>query len=45
LTARISTVERDVAPLSLRIAELKVAFAAMQSRLDTMDRRIGRVER
>src|SRR5713226_6357396 len=42
LTTRIGALERDVASLSLRIAELKVDFSAIQSRLDTMDRRIER---
>jgi hypothetical protein len=41
LTTRIGSLERAVASLSLRIAELKVDLSAIQSRLDTMDRRMG----
>jgi hypothetical protein len=44
MTTRIGT-QRDVASLSLRITELKVDSAAMQNRLDTVDRRIARPER
>jgi hypothetical protein len=45
LTTRFSTLEQDLAALSLRIAELKVDFTSMHSRLDTTDWRITRVER
>jgi hypothetical protein len=45
LTTNIGSPERHVALSTLRIASLKVDFSAMQSRLDTTDRRIARIER
>jgi septal ring factor EnvC (AmiA/AmiB activator) len=42
---RLGVLEREVASLSLRIAEIRVDFAGLSVRLDNLDRRVGRIER
>lgn len=45
IITRIGALEREVAALSLRIAEIRVDFAGLSLRLDNLDRRVGRIER
>ncbi len=45
IISRIGALEREVASLSLRIAEIRVDFAGLSVRLDNLDRRVGRIER
>jgi uncharacterized protein (UPF0335 family) len=42
---RIGALEREVAALSLRIAEIRGDFAGLWLRLDNLDRRVGRIAR
>lgn len=44
IITRIGALEREVAALSLRIAEIRVDFAGLSVRLDNLDRRVGRIE-
>jgi septal ring factor EnvC (AmiA/AmiB activator) len=41
---RLGALEREVASLNLRIAEIKADFANLSVRLDNLDRRVGRIE-
>jgi hypothetical protein len=42
---RLGALERGVAALSLRIAEIRVDFAGLSVRIDNLDRRVRRIER
>jgi septal ring factor EnvC (AmiA/AmiB activator) len=44
IIGRIGALEREVASLHLRIAEIKVDFASLSARLDNLDRRVARIE-
>ena len=44
IITRIGALEREVAALSLPIAEIRVDFAGLSVRLDNLDRRVGRIE-
>jgi septal ring factor EnvC (AmiA/AmiB activator) len=45
IISRLGALEREVASLSLRIAEIRVDCAGLSVRLDNLDRRVGRIER
>jgi polyhydroxyalkanoate synthesis regulator phasin len=44
IITRIGALEREVAALSLRVAEIRVDFAGLSVRIDNLDRRVGRIE-
>ncbi len=44
IITQIGALEREVAALGLRIAEIRVDFAGLSVRLDNLDRRVGRTE-
>lgn len=44
IIGRIGALEREVATLTLRFAEMKVDFANLSVRIDNLDRRIRRIE-
>jgi archaellum component FlaC len=44
IISRLGALEREVASLTLRIAEMKVDFANLSVRLDNLDRHVGRIE-
>jgi septal ring factor EnvC (AmiA/AmiB activator) len=44
IISRIGALEREVAMLTLRFAEMKVDFANLSVRIDNIDRRLRRVE-
>jgi polyhydroxyalkanoate synthesis regulator phasin len=44
IIGRIGVLEREVAALSPRFAEMKVDFANLSERIDNLDRRVRRVE-
>lgn len=45
LINRIGVLEREVASLALRFAEMRVDFAGLSLRLDHIDSRVARIER
>jgi len=44
IISRIGALEREVATLTLRFAEMKVDFANLSVRIDNLDHRVGRIE-
>lgn len=44
IITRLGALEREIASLSLRIAEIRVDSAGLSVRLDNLDRRVGRIE-
>jgi len=42
--SRIGALEREVATLTLRFAEMKVDFANLSVRIDNLDHRVRRIE-
>ena len=45
IIGRLGALEREIASLNLRIAEMKVDFANLSLRLDHLDRRVGTAAR